>query len=75
MTKKFENLTAWKPKKLRILRNNLNNRMSSFASKGSDAKDLQKSNMLFGLSEEQCAELLAEVKAILKSQVVRSVSE
>ncbi len=69
MSNKFENLKDWKPKKLRILRNNLNNRLSSFASKGEDAKDLQKSNMLYGMSEEACTALLTEVKTLLKAKV------
>ena len=64
----FENLNEWGPKKLRTLRNNLNNRLTSFENQGADAKSLQKSNMLFGLGEDQCSELLKKVQAILKKQ-------
>jgi hypothetical protein len=64
--KNFEDLSDWKPKKLRTLRNNLNNRLSSFKSSGDSAKDLQQSHMLHGLEEGQCKELLQKVTKLLK---------
>ena len=64
--KNFEDMSEWKPKKLRTLRNNLNNRLSSFKSSGDNAKALQSSHMLYGLDESQCKTLLKEVTTLLK---------
>jgi hypothetical protein len=58
--KDFE-LTELNPKKLRTLRNNLNNRLESFSSHGDGAKDLQKSHALAGLTEGECRQLLQDV--------------
>ena len=60
------NLTELTPKKLRTLRNNLNNRLESFKTSGDSAKDLQKSHMLFGKAEGECKKLLDEVYSELK---------
>ena len=54
------------PKKLRTLRNNLNNRLESFKTGGESAKPLQKSHVLFGKSEGECRQLLQEVHQELK---------
>jgi hypothetical protein len=66
--KNFEDMSEWKPKKLRTLRNNLNNRLSSYKSSGDNAKNLQPSHMLYGLDESQCKELLKQVTTLLKNQ-------
>lgn len=63
--KDFSNLKDWTPKKLRTLRNNLNNRIRSFAEKGDNAKELQKSHMLFGLDADACQSLLKKVQSLL----------
>ena len=64
--KDFSNLEEWTPKRLRTLRNNLNNRISSFEKDGKNVKNLQASHMLYGQGEEQCRELLKKVQKILK---------
>ena len=63
--KDFSNLSEWSPKKLRTLRNNLNNRISTFEMKGDGAAELQKSHALFGLDHKQCKELLDKVTSAL----------
>ncbi len=63
--KDLNSIENWKPKKLRTLRMNLNNRLQTFKSKGSSAPDLQKSNKLYGLKEEECKELLEKVQKLL----------
>ena len=64
--KDFNDIETWAPKKLRTLRNNLNNRIASFREKGENAKELQKSHMLYGLEYEACSKLLDKVRKILK---------
>ncbi len=59
-------LTVLTPKKLRTLRNNLNNRIESFGTHGDGAKDLQKSHMLAGMSEGECKALLQSVNREMK---------
>lgn len=54
------------PKKLRTLRNNLNNRLESFKTGGDGTKPLQKSHVLFGKSQGECEKLLQEVHQELK---------
>ncbi|PIK16204.1 hypothetical protein [Halobacteriovorax sp. JY17] len=66
--KKFEDLAEWSPKKMRTLRNNLNNRLESYKTSGDNAKPLQTSHALYGLSEEGCQELLKKVTKLLKTQ-------
>ena len=66
--KDFTDIKDWTPKKLRTLRNNLNNRLESFASKRLDPKELQKSHMLHGMEHDDCLVLLEEVSKILKEQ-------
>ncbi len=62
------NLTEMNPKKLRTLRNNLNNRLSSFKNGGGDAAPLQKSHMLAGKSESECEILLKAVMDEMKKR-------
>jgi len=64
----FNDIADWKPKKLRTLRNNLNNRLASFKTSGEKAKDLQKGNKLSGLGETECQTLLKQVTTLLKNQ-------
>jgi hypothetical protein len=59
--KDFSELDQWSAKKLRTLRNNLNNRLSTYQMRGSSAPELQKSHMLAGLDERECKELLDRV--------------
>lgn len=60
----YKNLEELSDKKLRTLRNNLNNRLESFA-KGSE-KHLPPSHMLHGLDEADCKNLLKAVGAEFK---------
>lgn len=59
---KFSDLETYSPKKLRTLRNNLNNRLSHFAGHGDKSKDLQPSHKLYGLDQAECEELLKRVR-------------
>lgn len=65
---KFDDLSDWSPKRLRTLRNNLNNRVSSFGTSGDKTKELQKSHVLAGMEEGQCKDLLKTVQAELKKR-------
>lgn len=67
MKKEIE-LKSMSPKRLRTLRNNLNNRISSFRTDGEKAKSLQPSHTLYGRSEAECQNLLDKVIAKLKEQ-------
>lgn len=67
MKKEIE-LKSMSPKRLRTLRNNLNNRISSFRTDGEKAKALQPSHTLYGRSEAECQNLLDKVIAKLKEQ-------
>jgi hypothetical protein len=64
--KDLSTLEEWSAKKLRTFKMSLNNRMESFKSKGNSAPDLQKSNVLYGLTEEECRDLLKKVQDLLK---------
>ncbi len=64
--KDFSTIETWTPKKMRTLRNNLNNRIESFKKDGDSAKELQKSHMLFGLGDQECRELLIRVQRLVK---------
>tara|TARA_Y100000296_G_scaffold70529_1_gene85271 strand:+ start:320 stop:520 length:201 start_codon:yes stop_codon:yes gene_type:complete len=65
--KNFEDLDTYTPKKLRTLRNNLNNRLAHFKERGEEQADkLRPSHKLHGLDEEQCKELLGKVSELLK---------
>jgi hypothetical protein len=65
MSKKVD-LQECTDKKLRTIRNNLNNRISSFNQSGDKAKDLQKSHMLFGMEKTECENLLKSVQDEMK---------
>jgi hypothetical protein len=64
--KDYKDLKPLTDKKLRTLRNNLNNRLQSFAN--NSAKTLPPSHMLHGLEEGQCKELLVRVGQELKTR-------
>lgn len=59
-------LKAMTDKKLRTLRNNINNRLESF--KKGDEKALPPSHMLHGLDEKTCKELLDRVYTEMKKR-------
>ncbi len=64
---KFDDLNTYTPKKLRTLRNNLNNRIAHFKEQGEDnATELRPSHKLHGLEYEDCLNLLKEVNTLLK---------
>jgi hypothetical protein len=63
--KDYSNLSTLNDKKLRTLRNNLNNRLESFKTA---AKSLPPSHMLHGLDEAQCKSLLYKVQQELKTR-------
>lgn len=67
--KDYSNLSTLTDKKLRTLRNNLNNRLVSFKS-GSEKsqKALPPSHMLHGMDEAQCKALLERVKKELTTR-------
>lgn len=62
---KFEDLETWSPKRLRTLRNNLNNRISAFKA-GGKSPELQKSHKLFEMEQSECEDLLIKVQRLLK---------
>ncbi len=64
--KDYKDLKPLTDKKLRTLRNNLNNRLEAF--KSGSAKTLPPSHMLNGLEEGQCRELLARVGQEMKTR-------
>lgn len=64
--KDYKDLSELTDKKLRTLRNNLNNRLESFK-KGSE-KNLPPSHMLHGLDERACNELLKRVHTEFKGR-------
>ena len=64
--KNLSTLAEWKPKKLRNLKMNLNNRLNSYKIHGESAKELQKSHVLYNRSISECADLLKEVDRLLK---------
>ena len=62
----YKNLSELTDKKLRTLRNNINNRIESFT-KGGD-RNLPPSHMLHGLDEAQCKDLQKKVLAEFKKR-------
>ncbi|MFA7614570.1 MAG: hypothetical protein WCY48_10065 [Candidatus Caldatribacteriota bacterium] len=62
--KDYSDLTGFSDKKLRTLRNNLNNRLESFQN-GSEKK-LPPSHMLHGLEAGDCKKLLDDVYTEMK---------
>jgi len=67
LPEKFNDIESYSPKKLRTLRNNLNNRLAHFQGSGDKAKDLKPSHRLYGLDEVTCKELLEVVQKLLKN--------
>lgn len=61
MKKDYTDLGALSDKKLRTLRNNLNNRLESFKRGGE--KNLSPSHMLYQLDDAECKALLEKVKS------------
>lgn len=64
--KDYSDLKPFTDKKLRTLRNNLNNRLVSF--KSVTVKNLPPSHMLHGLDEGQCKALLEKVQKELRTR-------
>lgn len=62
----YKDLSELTDKKLRTLRNNLNNRLEAFT-KGSE-KNLPPSHMLHGLDDGDCRELLKRVQIEMKDR-------
>lgn len=67
MKKDYSKLGDLTDKKLRTLRNNINNRLEAF-SKGNE-KNLPPSHMLFGMDDGECRELLKRIQAEMKNRV------
>ncbi len=66
--KDYSDLSELSDKKLRTLRNNLNNRLQSFAKEGKTLKNLPPSHMLHGFEEKDCKALLERVGAELRTR-------
>lgn len=64
--KDYSDLSKFSDKKLRTLRNNINNRLVSF--KSVTVKNLPPSHMLHGLDEDQCKALLERVMKELRTR-------
>lgn len=64
--KDYSKLSDFTDKKLRTLRNNLNNRLQAFSS-GAE-KSLPPSHMLHGLDEADCKNLLERVQKEMKGR-------
>ena len=64
--KDYKDLAVFTDKKLRTIRNNINNRMESF--KKGDEKSLPPSHMLHGLDQAQCKDLLERVQKEMKKR-------
>ncbi len=64
--KDYTDLSALTDKKLRTLRNNLNNRLESF--KSGKEKHLPPSHMLHGLDEKMCKDLQKKVQEEMKDR-------
>lgn len=64
--KDYSNLSTLTDKKLRTLRNNLNNRLEAFRS--GSVKNLPPSHMLHGLEEVDCSNLLKRVHTEMKNR-------
>lgn len=66
MKTNYKDLSVFADKKLRTLRNNLNNRLESFKKGGEKA--LPPSHMLHGLDDGECQTLLTRVYAEMKKR-------
>jgi hypothetical protein len=65
--KDLKELNNWTEKQLRILRNNLNNRIESLK-KNDSPKPLQASHILFNKTSQECIDLLKQVKKLLSQK-------
>ncbi len=66
--KDYKDLSSFTDKKLRTLRNNLNNRMQTFAKGEKELKSLSPSHMLHGLEEKDCKDLLDRVQKEMRTR-------
>ena len=64
--KDYSDLSDFSDKKLRTLRNNLNNRLESFGRGGE--KNLPPSHMLHGMDDGDCRTLLEKVQKEMKER-------
>ncbi|WPU65807.1 hypothetical protein [Peredibacter starrii] len=64
--KDYSDLSEFSDKKLRTLRNNINNRLESFGRGGE--KNLPPSHMLHGMDDGDCRELLTRVLSEMKNR-------
>jgi hypothetical protein len=62
--KDYSDLTEFSDKKLRTLRNNINNRLQSF--KNNSAGHLPPSHMLSGMEQKDCDSLLEKVQSEMR---------
>lgn len=69
MKKDYTDLSALSDKKLRTLRNNLNNRLESFKRGGE--KNLPPSHMLYQLDEGDCKSLLEKIQEEIRLRAKR----
>ena len=65
--KDFSDLSALSDKKLRTLRNTINNRLMAF--KNSSAGHLPPSHLLHGMEEGDCKSLLERVQTELRTRI------
>lgn len=66
MKKDYSDLSELTDKKLRTLRNNINNRLVAFEKGGE--KNLPPSHMLFGYEANECKKLLERIYAEMKNR-------
>ena len=66
--KDYSDLTEFTDKKLRTLRNNINNRLEAFKKGENSVKNLPPSHMLHGMDEGQCKTLLGKVQKEMKGR-------
>lgn len=64
--KDYSKLAEFTDKKLRTLRNNINNRLEAFKKGGE--KNLPPSHMLHGMDDKMCSDLLTRVQKELKKR-------
>lgn len=69
MKKDYTDLSALSDKKLRTLRNNLNNRLESFKRGGE--KNLPPSHILYQLDETECRALLLKIQEEIRLRAKR----
>lgn len=64
--KDYSDIDSWTPKRLRTLRNNLNNRVQALGT--GNEKNLGANHPLFGLEISDCKDLLDKIYKILKEK-------